>query len=112
MTPGIAKQRVAAIGFFLLLAFIIGLPLWRFQESKPSRFGWHMYSSVRVMPSFWLVLSNGDMREAPLSEVLSHYRADQRGYEETAAKALLRRHPDAVRVRVEWNEKTPSREFP
>lgn len=112
MTVEVAKRRGAAIGFLLLLAIMIGLPVWNFSKPRPTRFGWQMYSGVRPVPQFWLVFPNNQPQEVPLREILAHPRNDQSEYEAAIAAELLRRHPDAVRVRVEWDEKTPTREFP
>lgn len=112
MTARVVFRRVAAIAFLLFLAFQVGIPAAQFNQPRPSRFGWQMYSGVRPVPRFWVVFANGESREVAVSEVLSHPRNDQTDYEKVIVPQLFQLHPDAVRVRVKPSEASEYREYP
>lgn len=93
------RDRAAAVVFFVALVTMIALPLSRFLEEDPGRFGWHMFSLGRELPEFTVVPAAGDPYVIEPRSYVASLRSDVPLADELP-QHLCNVIPDAVQVLV------------
>jgi len=54
------RERMLAVGVGAVALIMLIIPVVRFNDPKPARFGWHMFSAVVLPPDFFVVDVNGE----------------------------------------------------
>jgi len=65
-----------AAGVAIVAAIMLAIPLTRFDEPKPARFGWHMFSAAVLPPEFYVIDGNGGQEQVFANQYLSLVRGD------------------------------------
>lgn len=90
------RNAVMLVGF---AGVQIAVPLVQLRADRPARYGWQMYSGIKVIPRFEVITIGGDVRRVVLTDYVAHVRADLR-YDTALPAHLCRIMPDASAVRV------------
>jgi hypothetical protein len=89
-------------GFFAaFLAVQIVVPCVQLTKTRPTQFGWHMFSAWRPIPQYWIVFGDGATQEIDVHEHIGVRRLDADHHREFPAY-LCRTYPNAVAVRWQW----------
>ena len=95
-------RRVATAAVFLsvLLGIQVLLPVSRVVETRPIRFGWHMYAHGPERVVFRVITSDGSSTRTTGSELFARRRPEL-VVERWVPEALCELDPEVVRIEVE-----------
>ena len=103
-------RRAAAVFFVLFLAVQIIVPIVQLTKPRPTHFGWQMFSALRSLPRYWVVLDDGSQRDINMYEHIGMQRLDA-DYHRALPEYLCRAYPTAVAVRWQWPDADDIEEF-
>ncbi|NOT00826.1 MAG: hypothetical protein HOP29_09380 [Phycisphaerales bacterium] len=94
------REHAPATALCLVFAAVpIIVPLVQLPADRPARFGWQMYSGIKIIPQFEVIGADGGMRPITLTDFVANVRADLR-YDDVLPKHLCRVLDDAAAVRA------------
>jgi len=99
------RHRAAMAFVVAFLAVQIGVPLWKLIEPRPARFGWQMFSGLRGLPEFRVVLRHGQSFDVPLGWHVGAGRSDV-DYAGFLPPHLCRSYAGAAEIRVHFRSGT------
>ena len=70
------RDRAVAVVFVLAVVTMVAMPLSRFFDDEPGRFGWHMFSLGRAVPEYTVVPAAGEPFEVEPGDYLAGLRSD------------------------------------
>lgn len=58
----LSRRRLTRVVFSAIVAFQLGMPLVQLWAPRPARWGWQMYATLPIPPTFSVVLHNGTVQ--------------------------------------------------
>jgi hypothetical protein len=99
------SKKWAATFFVLFFGIQLALPTLRlFADGPMQRFGWQMYSGVRIQPEFSIEHSDGRVEPVKLSDYVAYSR-DEVELDERLSAHICRCRKDAKAVRVKFADR-------
>lgn len=74
-----SARRGAALLLAIVIATVqLGVPVVALFDSRPARFGWHMYSTLNPAPEAWAEDEGGNLAPVDLDALIADPRAEIR----------------------------------